>query len=242
MRDITLCHPRLQTLASQLVEACSKQGLKIKIGETLRIVEEQDALYAQGRTQPGNIVTNARGSSYSSYHQWGTAFDFFRNDGKGAYNESDRFFECVGAIGVQLGLEWGGNWKSIVDKPHFQLPDWGSSTGGIKKLYRTPEEFMKTWELEESRVGWINTPRGWWYKKEDGSYPANKWELINHHWYLFNRDGYMCTSWHRWNGSECDPVDGSGDWYYFDPTPGDPLEGVCWHSRYNGVMEIWYVE
>ena len=50
MRDITLCHPRLQLLAGQLVDECNKQGLKIKIGETLRTVAEQDALYAQGRT------------------------------------------------------------------------------------------------------------------------------------------------------------------------------------------------
>ena len=38
MRDITLCHPRLQVLAAQLVEECSKQGLKIAIGETYRTV------------------------------------------------------------------------------------------------------------------------------------------------------------------------------------------------------------
>ena len=77
MRDITLCHPQLQVLAGKLVEECSRQGLQIKIGETLRTVAEQDALYAQGRTRPGNIVTNAPGSSYSSYHQWGTAFDIY---------------------------------------------------------------------------------------------------------------------------------------------------------------------
>ena len=41
MRDITLCHPRLQLLAGQLVDECNKQGLKIKIGETLRTVAEQ---------------------------------------------------------------------------------------------------------------------------------------------------------------------------------------------------------
>ena len=126
MRDITLCHPRLQVLATKLMEECSKQGLIIKIGETYRTVAEQDALYAQGRTTPGNIVTNAPGSTYSSYHQWGTAFDIFRNDGQGAYNETGNFFGRVGAIGVSFGLEWGGNWKSPVDKPHFQLPDWGS--------------------------------------------------------------------------------------------------------------------
>ena len=66
MRDITLCHPRLQTLAAELTKECEKQGLKIKIGETLRTTAEQDALYAQGRTKPGTIVTNAKGSSYSS--------------------------------------------------------------------------------------------------------------------------------------------------------------------------------
>jgi len=144
MRDITLCHPRLQELAKKLVEECNRQGLKIKIGETLRTKAEQDALYAQGRTKPGKKVTNAPGKSYSSYHQWGTAFDFFRNDGKGAYYDNDGFFTKVGQIGVSIGLEWGGDWKSIQDKPHFQLPDWGSSTKEIKKLYSTPEDFMKT--------------------------------------------------------------------------------------------------
>ena len=85
MRDINLCHPRLQELAKKLVRECTAQGLEIQIGETLRTVAEQDALYAQGRTKPGKIVTNAPGKNYSSFHQWGTAFDFFRNDGRGAY-------------------------------------------------------------------------------------------------------------------------------------------------------------
>ena len=240
MRDITLCHPRLQEKAAALVETSGKQGLKIRIGETLRTVGEQDALYAQGRTQPGNIVTNAPGSSFSSYHQWGTAFDIFRDDGNGAYNDAGGFFEKVGSIGTSLGLEWGGNWKSIVDKPHFQLPDWGSSTSGIKKLYPNPEAFMRTWQ--EIKTGWVRTGIGYWYRRDDGSFPANQWAAVNHHWYLFNRDGYMMTGWHRWNGSLCDPDDGTGDWYFLDNTPDGPLEGACWHSRDNGSMEIWTVE
>ena len=145
MRDITLCHPRLQKLATELIQKCSAQGLQIKIGETLRTGSEQDTLYAQGRTTPGSIVTNAPGSSYSSYHQWGTAFDIYRADGCGAYYDKDGFFTRVGAIGVSIGLEWGGNWKSPVDKPHFQLPYWGSTTITLKNLYGTPEEFKKTW-------------------------------------------------------------------------------------------------
>lgn len=97
-------------------------------------------------------------------------------------------------------------------------------------------------ERPEYEVGWHHDNNGWWYRRPDGTYPANKWCVINHHWYLFNKDGYACTSWHRWNGSVCDPDDGSGDWYYFDPTPDGPLEGACWHSQDNGAQEIWYIE
>ena len=152
MRDITLCHPRLQTLTAQLVDKCAGAGLPIKIGESFRSVAEQDALYAQGRTQPGSIVTNAKGSSYSSQHQWGIAADFYRADGKGAYNEAGDYFNRVGAIAKQLGLAWGGDWKSIVDKPHVYLPDWGSGTGILKQKYGTFEAFKKTWAVENSTV------------------------------------------------------------------------------------------
>ncbi len=144
-RDISLCHPELQKKAEKIVSACRGQGLLIGIGECYRSIAEQDALYAKGRTAPGSIVTNAKGSSYSSHHQWGTAFDIYRNDGTGAYNNNDGFFDLVGTIGVKIGLEWGGNWKSPVDKPHFQLPYWGSTTITLKNLYGTPEEFKKTW-------------------------------------------------------------------------------------------------
>ena len=149
MRDITLCHPRLQALTAQLVDKCVGAGLPIKIGESFRSVAEQDALYAQGRTRPGSIVTNARGSSYSSQHQWGIAADFYRADGKGAYNESGDYFKKVGELAKNLGLGWGGDWKSIVDKPHVYLPDWGSGTGILKQKYGTFENFKKTWAAED---------------------------------------------------------------------------------------------
>ena len=144
-----MCHPELQQKAEKLVSACRGQGLLIGIGECFRTVEEQDKLYAQGRTTAGSIVTNAKGSSYSSHHQWCTAFDIYRNDGTGAYNNNDGFFDLVGTIGVKIGLEWGGNWTSPVDKPHFQLPYWGSTTTMLKNIYGTPEEFKKTWSDEE---------------------------------------------------------------------------------------------
>ena len=48
MRDITLCHPRLQALAAELIRKCADQGLQIKIGETLRTTAEQDACTHRG--------------------------------------------------------------------------------------------------------------------------------------------------------------------------------------------------
>lgn len=144
-RDITQCHPRLQAAASQLQELCRQQGLNMKIGECFRSKEEQDALYAQGRTEPGNIVTNAPGSSYSSMHQWGVAFDFFKNVPGHEFDDTS-FFNRVGALGKSLGLEWGGDWTSPVDKPHLQLADWGSTPAKLKKLYGNFNNFRLTWE------------------------------------------------------------------------------------------------
>jgi len=151
--DITRCHPRLQSLAAQLKTKCAAKGYQIAIGESFRSAAEQDALYAQGRTKPGAIITNVSGSSYGSMHQWGIAFDFYRNDGRGAYNTSGNFFEAVGAIGKGLGLEWGGDWKSIVDRPHFQLPDWGSTPGLLKQKYGNFAGFKKTWPSTSGATG-----------------------------------------------------------------------------------------
>lgn len=154
-RSIDVLHPELKKKIEELKKRCFAAGLKIGISETWRTVEEQDKLYAKGRTEPGNIVTNAIGSTYSSMHQWYIAFDFFRNDGKGAYNNSDGFFNKVGLIGEAIGLEWGGNWKSFVDLPHFQLASWGSTPDKLKAQYKNPDNFKKSWseviEMNEKR-------------------------------------------------------------------------------------------
>ena len=156
-RDISMCHPRLQVLANKLVTECKKQGLQVKIGECFRSVEEQNELYAKGRTKKGSIVTYAKGSDYSSMHQWGIAFDVIRNDGKGAYNNSDGWFDKVGKIGKTLGLEWGGDWTKPTDRPHFQLPDWGSTATRLKNLYGNVDNFKKTWVVKKVEKKKITT-------------------------------------------------------------------------------------
>lgn len=148
-RDASKLHPRLQEKIAELKRLCEKKGLALGIGECYRTVAEQDDLYAQGRTKPGAIVTNGKGSSYQSQHQWGIAFDFFRNV-KGEEYSDLKFFSDVATLAKGIGLDWGGDWKSFVDRPHLYLPDWGSTTSTLKKKYGTPEKFKATWAKAEA--------------------------------------------------------------------------------------------
>lgn len=121
-RVIATLHARVQPYARSLYFKAREHGLTINIISGLRSYAEQDALYAQGRTRAGKKVTNARGG-YSN-HNFGIAFDvglFERNQ----YLGESPLYKAVGALGEELGLEWGGNWRTLVDQPHFQLrPDW----------------------------------------------------------------------------------------------------------------------
>jgi peptidoglycan LD-endopeptidase CwlK len=65
--------PEIRPIARALVQKAAFSKLKVKIISGFRTYAEQDALYAQGRTTPGNIVTNAR-AGYSN-HNFGIAFD-----------------------------------------------------------------------------------------------------------------------------------------------------------------------
>lgn len=154
MRDTKQLYPELQDKAAALLALCAQNNIFIGIGECLRTVEEQNTLYAKGRTTSGAKVTNCKGDSFSSMHQWGVAFDFYLKmdiDGDGktnddAYNDTTKMFKKVGELGKSLGLEWGGSWKSPVDKPHFQLPYWGSTAKKLKEQYGTPDKFFATWD------------------------------------------------------------------------------------------------
>ena len=237
MRDITLCHPRLQHLATQWQKECLDQGIIVEIGETLRTVKEQDALYEQGRTKPGPIVTNAKGSSYSSQHQWGIAFDFYLKmdvDGDGkiaddAYNDSKGHFRKAAEIGKKLGLAWGGDWSSIVDKPHLYLPDWGSTPTPLIQQFKTPEQFMKTWLPEQIKTGWQQEDGGWRFYFRDGSgkYVVNAWYRDEDKWYWFDGSGMMVhDTWYQYKdhwyylGADGAMVTGQqtidGKWYIMD--------------------------
>lgn len=122
-RDISLLRPDVRANVENLIAECKKQGLKILITNTVRDNEYQAYLYAQGRTRPGGIVTN---SKTTTFHGAGLAIDFCQNI-KGREYEAD-FMLNVATIAKAMGFTWGGDWKSIVDKPHLQWDNHGKAT------------------------------------------------------------------------------------------------------------------
>lgn len=113
-------HPTLREKGLELIKRAYAKGISIIITQGYRSIAEQNALYAQGRTKPGSVVTNAKGGY--SYHNFKLAIDFAVLDSDGSVNWNvDRRWREVGAIGQSLGLEWGGAWTSFKDYPHFQL-------------------------------------------------------------------------------------------------------------------------
>ncbi len=121
-RAIVTLQPEVQPMARALVHKAAAAGITIKVLSGLRSYAEQDALYAQGRTAPGPKVTHARGGH--SNHNFGIAFDIGVFSGKRYLPDAPQY-KAVGALGMDLGLEWGGSWKGFVDQPHFQLrPGW----------------------------------------------------------------------------------------------------------------------
>lgn len=143
-------HPKLREEALEIYkEICGAlTGRALcRFAFTLRTIEQQDALYAQGRTKPGKIVTNAKGGQ--SMHNYGLAIDIvllidkdkngsyesaswetnvdFDGDGKADWQEVVKVFKSY-------GWEWGGEWK-FVDMPHFQKT-FGKSLKELQKMHK----------------------------------------------------------------------------------------------------------
>ena len=121
-RKIEDLHPHVASLCRKFIERCKEAGVDVLVTSTYRDHESQNALYAQGRTAPGKIVTKAKGGQ--SLHNHKVAFDVVPLvNGKAIWND-EGLWRKIGQIGQEVGLEWGGNWK-FQDKPHFQY------TGGL---------------------------------------------------------------------------------------------------------------
>ena len=114
---LTKLEPSVKKKVKLLISKAQKAGIDLRIIESHRDCQRQNELYAQGRTSPGNIVTNAKCGQSS--HNYQLAVDVAEyKDGKPWWNSTN--WEQIGRIGESVGLEWGGRWTSFIDKPHFQ--------------------------------------------------------------------------------------------------------------------------
>ncbi|AGI11569.1 endolysin, L-alanyl-D-glutamate peptidase [Listeria phage LP-KV022] len=123
-----------------VIKEMAKQGIYINVAQGFRSIAEQNELYAQGRTKPGNVVTNAKGGQ--SNHNYGVAVDLcqYTQDGKDVIWAVDAKFKKIVAAMKKQGFKWGGDWKSFKDNPHFELYDW---VGGERPNSRTPAKPSK---------------------------------------------------------------------------------------------------
>lgn len=130
LQRIGKLHPSVRNEVEQIINECNKNltgRAQVRIAQGLRTFAEQDEIYAQGRTTPGKKVTNAKGGQ--SIHNYGLAVDIVLIiDGKTASWDTAKdwdndkvadWYECV-KIFAKYGWDWGGNWKTFKDLPHFE--------------------------------------------------------------------------------------------------------------------------
>ncbi len=114
-RDISELVPAAQRACRLFLERCAHRGLDVFITETYRSQERQDYLYSLGRTRSGSKVTWTRNSRHTSRRAWDIACR-----GGTLYN-AVVLAQC-GAVAAELGITWGGTWKTP-DTPHFEVSE-----------------------------------------------------------------------------------------------------------------------
>ena len=127
--------PATRQLCDAFIHQCHLLGIEVAICQTLRTRDEQELLYAKGRTRPGEPCHHRDGARpvgscsvhplgatvtqvHYGWHNAGRAFDFlFVNPGGGRSWEGS--WEAAGAVGEVLGMVWGGRWR-VPDRPHLE--------------------------------------------------------------------------------------------------------------------------
>jgi len=117
-RDVSGLIPEMREIYKEFCAEMDKAGIPWICTCTRRTKAEQEALYAQGRSKPGPIVT----WTLKSKHIDGEAFDIvLLKNGKLNWDISDPAWKKAGEIGCKLGLRWGGNFPRTRDFPHFEF-------------------------------------------------------------------------------------------------------------------------
>ena len=135
-------------------------------------------------------------------------------------DDTGKFTESTYAAYVELCADICNRWG--LDPMHGGLIRHYDVTGKICPKWFV--DYPDDWEqfkrdvaakmVPEYEVGWNHDSNGWWYAYSETEYYKECWQIINHHKYYFNPDGYALTNWHVIGGKD----------YYFEPRAGHPLE------------------
>ena len=110
----------IQPMAWRVLADAWDKGISLVVTQSARTMAEQQALYDQGRTTPGKIVTKAPPGS--SWHNFALAFDVAVLEGTTPTWPNDlALWSKIGDIGKAVGLQWGGDWSGFPDRPHFEF-------------------------------------------------------------------------------------------------------------------------
>jgi len=125
-RDLNDLHPEFRPFVDGFLEDVKGVGIDILVTCTSRTNAEQASLYAEGRTAPGRIVTNAKPGQ--SAHNYGLAIDIVPViNGKLCWDDANPVWQEIGKIGMARGLVWlGAPGSPFREYPHFQMPNWES--------------------------------------------------------------------------------------------------------------------
>lgn len=124
-RDIADLESVTHASARALLKAAKDEKIELLVTSTYRSFAEQQALYDQGRTKPGKVVTHARPGS--SFHNVRRALDVaieHPENGTIDWNwmgskAAAPTWKKLKELGELQGLSWGGDWKNP-DRPHFE--------------------------------------------------------------------------------------------------------------------------
>lgn len=138
-RNIRSLHPKAQESARRFLRKLIDHGIDARIISGTRTYAEQNALFRQGRFgNPGPKVTNARGGQ--SNHNFGIAWDIGLFEG-GRYLTDAAPYEQAAAVGLIDGVEWGGNWRTFKDLPHYQMST-GLSLSELRVKFERGEVYL----------------------------------------------------------------------------------------------------
>jgi len=136
--------PQTQRAARGFLERAKQlTGFDVRIISGTRTYAEQDLLYRKGRFgNPPPKVTNAQGGQ--SNHNFGIAWDVgIFKDGHyltGDTASEEATYKKLAQLALGDELEWGGNWTTFKDMPHYQLKT-GLGLGQVRALFESGKPY-----------------------------------------------------------------------------------------------------